>query len=323
MVEENGKIYKIEKNGKPVKTQINIKDGTVEGFIKSDNEKYILKGVLDEENEKYVGNIENHEGYTFEAFVIDEEKGYLLINIFDNNKNPASYLISDKKPTTVKTEVLKQNNEYKTPENLYSIQADDYYDDLMTVSVRGIYYKVEGPASTKASGSSLHKINIRTYADDAWADSGIGNLIHYAAFVIKNDIKFHPRNDTVFTKETPNSNQTTSFSFPFYFPIIGLVSIPVTTSTTSVSEPDGRDVIYSFTWSPSVAYLDEANSTYYSGKKSFGGRVIWFTNTTGYKYNDVYVYLQYEVIGKQWEGGPNYYAYPSYSNTSTYVVNVY
>ncbi|ADD02048.1 hypothetical protein VTU32_00080 [Thermoanaerobacter sp. CM-CNRG TB177] len=320
IIQENGKIYRVEERGKPIKARINIKDGRIEGFIKCDNKKYMLEGILDEKNEKYIGNVVNYTGYTFEVFITDEEKGYLLINIFDDNKNPSSYLISDKKPMTVKTQVLSRNNEYEASEDLYSIQAD-YYDDLLTVSTRGIYYRVQGPISIN-TGTWFHKINIRTYADDAWEDSGIGDLMRYAAFVIKNDIKFHPKNsDVEVVKETPNSNQTTNFSFPFYFPIIGLVTVPVTTSTTNVS--DVGDVIYSFTWSPLVAYLDEADSAYYSGKKSFGGRIMWSVTEKGYKYTDVYVYLKYEVIAKKWEGGNNLYAYPSYSNTATYIVKVY
>ncbi|MDI3312694.1 MAG: hypothetical protein QJR05_14885 [Thermoanaerobacterium sp.] len=314
----------------PVKTKIDIKNGVLKGFINVNNKRYILEGNLDEANEKYVGKVTNYDGYTFEAFIIDETNGYILINIFTPEKMPTSYVISDRKSKTTKSEIpndsSKQINDssfYTSSSMLNTTESSDYYDELLTVAARGIYYQVEGPISINAASWRNHII-VRTYVDDAWADSGINNLIHYAGFIINNRIGFHPENsDAVFAKDTPNSNSTTSFSFPFYFgSIIGFQNIPVTTSTTTVSD-DGRNVTYSFTWTPLIAYLDEANSTYYAGKKLFGGAVWWSVTQTGYKTNDVSVYLQYEVIGKKYDTGSNYYAYPSYSNTSSYVVSVH
>ena len=121
---------------------------------------------------------------------------------------------------------MSQNLSTEIPQtsNLSSIQTTaspmvtDYFETALSVFTRGMNYSIQGPCTNVTRSTWQHKINIRTKADDAWADSGINNYTHYAAFVINNSIKFEPTdNGSNYTPVYPPSNGSTSFSFLFYF----------------------------------------------------------------------------------------------------------
>lgn len=330
IVNENGKMYKITEDGQEVSAKISIKDSHITGNLIDNGTEYLLNGFLDEINEKYTGTITNLKEYTFDAYITDVSKGHMLINIFDQDQKPKSYVISDKKAIT-ETELvqdsspqtLQRSNSLGIQSSTVSPMAIDYFQPFISVAARGIYYSIQGPATNVTPGTWQHSINVRTYADDAWADSGINNYIHYGAFVIKNSIKFSPSDTgSNYTPVYPSSSGSTTFTVPFYFAsIVGTQLIPIKTSSTTVT-PSGNSLTDSFSWTPAIGYLDEAYSSYTSGKKSFGAQVNWSTNNKGTRTNNITVTLQYQVIGKNSEFSPNVYAYPSYTNSSSYNVIV-
>lgn len=296
VIEENG-MKKIKK-GIAVKSNITIKDSKLKGVIELSSTKYQLKGELDTELGKYNGQVLNKDDYLFEAYVLDEQ-GNILVNIFDKNGKPKSFLIDGSEPEYI--------------DMPFEISSTEYDEELAEESTSGLYFKVTGPKTP--NGAALDSIIVRTKSDDAWQNSGLNDYNWKVnCYVSDLDISFIPQDDwTKYSREYPVDDSDTSFEFPMYFgSIIGFQILSIKTSSTDVDVNTDGSIDIGYFWSPLVGYTDEYDTDIEDSNKNFGAQVEQFFNGTGSVKNKVTVDITYGCIAKQSEFSQPVTAYPSF-----------
>lgn len=278
---------------------IKIKNKKINGkILVQDGERFILKGELNEEKLKYEGKVLNKKEIIFEAFTLDD--GALLINIINNYDTPETYLLNGKK-----AKKISRNNM-----RLYS-----YYNDIESGSVDGIHYKLQGP--NDPTGDPLWSLSFKTDVEDAWSDSGLDGYMRYGAYVqnARFGIKSNDGN-SVYNFVKPNSSGDESFDFPVmvYLGSIGwqLISVPVATSSTSISGMGDPHNYVDFNWSNFSGYLHEYTESYDENEKGFGVKIEQHREGSGPWLNSAYITMNYKLIAKKSEYTSTVYAYPEY-----------
>lgn len=278
---------------------IKINNGILNGkIIVQDSEKFILQGKLNKDKLNFEGRVLNKKGFTFEAFTL--ENGALLINIFDENNKPSTYLLNG-----IKSKIIPRN----------SMRVAAYYEDIISGEVDGIHYKLQGP--TDPTGDPLWSLSFRTDVEDAWSDSGLGGYMRYGAYVQNARFGIKTKdNKSVYNFIEPSDTGIESFKFPVlvYIPPIGwqTLNIPVTTSSTIISGAGDEHVYVDLSWTDFTGYLHEYTEQYDEDKNGFGVKIEQHRNGSGPWTNSAYITMNYKLMAKKSEFSSPIYAYPAY-----------
>jgi len=321
----------VEVEGIDATNNFKIDDDIFQGTLKYENNKLELRGTRDSDTQylTFSGEVLNEEGKTFTALLEKEVakngKRVLYVNINSLDDAPLTFVFNDKNSETSEIKNQKRIKEkFVTNPLLRSAPTRELMSatetKYLTTGVFGTYNILRGSYNNYTVRSTTNTDAVtQLQKDNNWSVWGT-KISHWS-------LSLTGPSGTEYETKNPTGSGDTSFSVPAYLPYIGLTSLPITTSKTTVSNNLTNKLKYEFSW-PTYGSAHPGDNVKIKEKPKDKALAVDFalktesvaklgTNTNTLKTVITYTSNVYNA------NTPNNYVSKTYDISQTWIVNLY